>query len=113
MLTNVCTPNIQNEESYNHVPKKALLFFPSTDNLAGIALAEDLFQLGYQLYAPISVAHTLNQKMIPTSIIPNGNPDLSFDYIIGIETAQTISDFSAHGCVYFSNIHEAHIAIAS
>ena len=51
--------------------------------------------------------------MIPTSIIPNGNPDLSFDYIIGIETAQTISDFSAHGCVYFSNIHEAHMAIAS
>ena len=40
--------------------------------------------------------------MIPTSIIPNGNPDLSFDYIIGIETAQTISDFSAPWmCIFF------------
>ena len=45
MLTNVYQPNVQNEETYNRVSKKALLFFPSTDNLAGIALAEDLLDV--------------------------------------------------------------------
>ena len=112
MLTNVYQPTVQNEEFYNHVPKKALLFFSSTDNMAGIALAEELFQLGCQLYAPISVAHTLNQNMIPTNVMTHGNTDLSFDYIIGAETAQTISELSANGCIYFSNIQEAHSAIA-
>lgn len=61
--------------------KKALLLLDKKDTARSLAVAEEFFEKGYDLYAQGDMVLFFNQHMIPVSYSPEASP-ASFDCVI-------------------------------